>query len=73
MGWVIGTQKPPHTRCRTSVLAYTHTAVAASLTHVPSIETIYFGFFKVSIEAVYVLWRSEMIEVFATAPTLCCP
>lgn len=73
MGWVIGTQKPPHTRCRTSVLAYTHTAVADSLTHVPSIETIHLGFSKVSIKAMYMLRRSEMITVFAAAPTLCCP
>lgn len=73
MGWVIGTQKPPHTRCRTSVLAYTHTAMAVSLTHVPSIETIYFGFSKASTKAMYMLRRSKMIKVFATAPTLCCP
>lgn len=55
MGWVIGTQKPPHTRCRTSVLAYMHTAMAVSLTHVPSIETIYFGFSEVFIKAMYML------------------
>lgn len=43
------------------------------LTHVPLIKTIYTGFSKAFAKAVYMLWRSDMIKVFATAPTLCSP
>lgn len=70
---MIRTQKPPHTRCKISVLAYTYVTMVDSLTRVPLIKTIYLGFPKAFIKAVYMLWRSEMIEVFATTTTLYSP
>lgn len=40
-GWVIQMHKPPHTRCKISVLAYTYITMADSLIRVSLIKTIW--------------------------------